>query len=152
MPTKMIKEAAREIPVMAEADVVVVGGGTAGLPAAVSAARAGADVLLLERYGYVGGASSGGLVTGVPGDRQGVYMRELEERLMACGSANRTDKGLSWDAEMLKWMGLVMLEEAGVRMLFHSLAVGAIVEDGALRGIFVESKAGRGAVLAKVVV
>ncbi|OGG53583.1 MAG: hypothetical protein A3F84_02690 [Candidatus Handelsmanbacteria bacterium RIFCSPLOWO2_12_FULL_64_10] len=155
MATKTIREPAREVPVMAEADVLVVGGGTAGLPAAVAAARAGADVLLVERYGYVGGASSGGLVITLPEDRQGAYTRELEERLVACGGGRRMPEHrdwLVWCPEMLKWMGLRMLEEAGVRMLFHAMAVGAVVEDGAVQGIVVEGKGGRGAVLGKVVV
>jgi hypothetical protein len=59
---------------------------------------------------------------------------------------------LVWCPEMLKWMGLKMLEETGVRMLCHTMAVGALVEDGVAQGIVVESKAGRGAVRAKVVV
>ena len=155
MSTKTIAEPERKVPVVAEADVLVVGGGTAGLPAAVAAARAGADVLLLERYGYAGGASSGGLVITLPEDRQGVYTRELEDRLIDCGGARRMPEHrdwLVWCPEMLKWMALTMLEEAGVRMLFHTMAVGAFVTDGSVRGVIVESKAGREAVLAKVVV
>ena len=114
---RMISEPAREIPVLAEADVLVVGGGTAGFPAAVAAARAGADVLLVERYGYVGGASSGGLVITIPEDRQGVYTREVEERLIDCKGGRLMPEhqsfGSVWDPEMLKWLGLTMLEEAG---------------------------------------
>jgi glycine/D-amino acid oxidase-like deaminating enzyme len=60
--TATIREAARAIPVAAEADVLVVGGGPAGLAAAVAAARQGADTLLVERYPYLGGLASGGMV------------------------------------------------------------------------------------------
>ena len=74
---KTIREPARDIPVVAETDVLVVGGGTAGLPAAVAAGRTGADVLLLERYGYLGGAISGGLVITLPADRQGAMTQEI---------------------------------------------------------------------------
>ena len=59
---KTIREAARDTPVFAETDVLVVGGGPAGTAAAVAAARQGADVMLVERYGHLGGLSTGGLV------------------------------------------------------------------------------------------
>jgi len=155
MARKVIAEPAREIPVIAETDVLVVGGGTAGVPAAVSAARAGADVLVVERYGYLGGASSGGLVITIPEDRQGVYTGEIEERLLAVDGARvmpERNDWLVWCPELLKWACVEMMEEAGVRMLCHTMAVGALVEDGAINGIVVESKDGRGAVRAKVVV
>lgn len=57
-----LKQPAREIPVVAEADIVVLGGGPAGVAAAVSAARTGAKVVLLERYTFLGGLWTGGLV------------------------------------------------------------------------------------------
>ncbi len=150
---KTVFEPGREINVIAEADVLVVGGGTAGLPAAVAAARLGADVLVLERYGYVGGASTGGLVITLPADRQGVITREIEERLQEVGGAAIMDGGwLAWCPEMLKWLGLKMLEESEVRMLFHSWCVGCVVKDGKIDGVIVESKAGRQAIKAKVLV
>jgi hypothetical protein len=61
-PAKTHLEPAREIPVFAETEVLVVGGGPAGTAAAISAARLGADVLLVERYNHLGGLSTGGLV------------------------------------------------------------------------------------------
>ena len=61
-PVKTIFEPAREIPVFAETDVLVVGGGPAGTAAAIAAGRLGADVLLVERYNHLGGLSTGGLV------------------------------------------------------------------------------------------
>ena len=61
-PTKTVFEPARQVPVFAETDVLVVGGGPAGTAAAVAAARLGADVLLVERYNHLGGLSTGGLV------------------------------------------------------------------------------------------
>lgn len=62
----MIKELEREIPVEEEVDVLVVGGGSAGAPAAIAAARAGAKVALLERYNHLGGMSTGGEVILIP--------------------------------------------------------------------------------------
>ena len=64
--TKTITEPAREIKVCREADVIVVGGGPGGIGAAVSAARNGADTVLIERYGHLGGMATGGLVTIIP--------------------------------------------------------------------------------------
>src|SRR5262245_29366127 len=60
--TRTVDEPGRRTPVVAETDVLVVGGGPAGQAAAVAAARAGAEVTLLERYGYLGGLASGGMV------------------------------------------------------------------------------------------
>jgi hypothetical protein len=61
-PNKTVVESARQIPVFAETDVLVVGGGPAGTAAAIAAARLGADVLLVERYNHLGGLATGGLV------------------------------------------------------------------------------------------
>ena len=61
-PTGMVREPARDTPLLAETDVLVVGGGPAGVAAAIGAARLGADVLLVERYNHLGGLSTGGLV------------------------------------------------------------------------------------------
>src|SRR5579862_134177 len=61
-PAITVHEAARDIPVFAETDVLVVGGGPAGTTAAIAAARLGADVMLVERYNHLGGLSTGGLV------------------------------------------------------------------------------------------
>jgi hypothetical protein len=63
---KTIRESARDIKICAEADVVVVGGGPGGHSAAIAAARNGAKVILLERYGHLGGMSTGGIVIQIP--------------------------------------------------------------------------------------
>lgn len=150
---KTISEPGRDIPIIAETDVLVVGGGTAGLPAALAAARSGVDVLVLERYGYVGGASSGGLVITLPADRQGVITHELEERLLEVGGAAiMDDNWLAWCPETLKWMGLKMLEEANARMLLHSWCVGCAMESDRIDSVIIESKAGRQAIKARIVV
>src|SRR5579863_8525300 len=61
-PAKTVSEPARQVPVFAETDVLVVGGGPAGTAAAIAAGRFGAEVLLVERYNHLGGLSTGGLV------------------------------------------------------------------------------------------
>lgn len=84
---KTIREPAREIPVVSEAEVLVMGGGPAGIAAAVAAARSGARVLLLERYGHLGGMATGGLVMFLDrfndGEEQAIagIAQEMVERL-----------------------------------------------------------------------
>jgi len=63
---RMISEPAREIKVLKEADVVVVGGGPGGVASAIAAARMGAKTVLIERYGHLGGMATGGLVNIFP--------------------------------------------------------------------------------------
>src|SRR5215510_6725478 len=179
------REQAREVPVHLETDVLVVGGGPSGCAAATAAARLGADVTLVERYGHLGGLATGGLVFWIDrmtdwDGRQVItgYASEVMERLPAdavygpapelWGSKDPSlvafwkprlkafRETVTWsptvDPEWLKLVSLDLLEEAGARMLLHAWAVQAIVEDGSVRGIVFESKQGRRAVLARVVV
>jgi glycine/D-amino acid oxidase-like deaminating enzyme len=94
MTTVYFEEAARRTPVTHETEVLVVGGGTAGVAAAVAAARAGADVLLVERYGYLGGLATGGLILllltlddGRGRQAVGGLCQEVVDRLAARGAA-----------------------------------------------------------------
>jgi 2-polyprenyl-6-methoxyphenol hydroxylase-like FAD-dependent oxidoreductase len=94
MTTVYFEEAARRTPVTHETEVLVVGGGTAGVAAAVAAARAGAEVLLVERYGYLGGLATGGLILllltlddGRGRQAVGGLCQEVVDRLAARGAA-----------------------------------------------------------------
>ena len=156
----MYHEPARDIPVRWSADVLVCGGGPAGTAAAVASARQGARTLLLERYGCLGGLATGGLVLVLPAFRQageqiiGGIGRELRDRLAAGGEAvveARGDESF-FDPEALKWLSVRVCREAGVQLLHHVWVAGAMVEEGRVRGVVVESKAGRLAVEAQVVV
>jgi ribulose 1,5-bisphosphate synthetase/thiazole synthase len=157
---KQITEAARQTDVCAEVDVLVCGGGSAGVAAAVAAARGGARVLLLERYGYLGGLATGGLVITVPPLDNGINAEIREELQRAdvyrvgqnLGDDPSVDGLIAVDPELLKQYLMRMLLEAGVDVLLHTYVVQTLIEGPAVTGVIVENKAGRSAVLARVVV
>ncbi|NOZ28484.1 MAG: FAD-dependent oxidoreductase [Chloroflexi bacterium] len=164
MPQR-ITEPARELPVVEEADVVVAGGGPGGLPAAIAAARHGARVVLIERYGFLGGLATAGLVAPILGHTashsttpivEGL-LKEVTERMHALGGAPTWEEacqewGIRFDAEAFKYVADEMVQETGVNLLLHALVTDAILEDGRIRGVIVESKSGRQAVLGRVVI
>jgi len=157
---KHIVEAARSVDVVLETDVLVVGSGPGGLAAALAAARAGARTALIDRNGCFGGNIT---QVGVEGfawyrhehtvDCEGIGI-EFETRAKAMGAAMPEPQSLSHalDAEMFKWVADVLVDEAGVKPLLHRLGVAPIMENGAIRGVITESKAGREAILAKRVI
>ncbi len=180
-----IREPARDIPVFRTCDVLVVGGGPAGSAAAASAAQLGADTMLVERYGHLGGMSTGGFVLWI--DR----MTDWQGRQVITGFANdlldRLPKDavlgppadlwgskdapavaywrdrhsafqgtVTWaptvDPEMLKMASLDLVLERGVSLLLHAWVVAAVQEGSEVRGAVFESKSGRQAIVAKVVI
>src|SRR5258707_1518667 len=157
---KKINETARSIDVILETDVRVVGSGPGGLAAALAAARAGARTALIARNGCFGGNIT---QVGVEGfawyrhehtvDCEGIGI-EFEERAKALGAASPEPQSLSHalDAEMFKWVADTLVQEAGVTPLLHRLGVAPIMENGAIRGVITESKAGREAIFAKRVI
>jgi hypothetical protein len=158
---------ARELPVFHTADVVVVGGGAAGFGAAVAAARTGAKVALVERYGSLGGLWTNGMVLVVIGTgvrenggfklvTRGLceeFLRRLEG--MGDGAITKLEPDIGQptvDPEAAKVLMDDMVQEAKVDVFFHAWGVDVIQSGGAVQGIVFESKQGRQAVLAKVVV
>jgi ribulose 1,5-bisphosphate synthetase/thiazole synthase len=157
---KKINELARTVDVVLETDVLVVGSGPGGLAAALAAARAGAKTALIDRNGCFGGNIT---QVGVEGfawyrhektiDCEGIGI-EFEQRAKAMGAAMPEPQSLSHalDAEMFKWVADVLVQEAGITPLLHRLCVAPIMEGTAIRGVIVESKAGREAILAARVI
>ena len=159
---KTITEPARNIPVLAETDVLVVGGGPAGSAAAIAAARTGAETYLVERYNHLGGLWTGGLVLpllsthGVDREkrrRQVIFGigGEMAQRLADMGMAIHEINPVI-DPEAGKYVLDDMIDDVGVKMLYHTMAVNAIMQNNTVRGVFIESKSGRMAILAKVVI
>lgn len=159
---KTVREPAREIPVATEPEVLVVGGGLSGVSAAVAAARAGAETLLVERNATLGGVATAGLMASIGNTfftaegRQVIqgFGGELVDRLTARGGASPKwcsveTPGVTLDPELLKAVIVEALEEAGVKVLLLTQVVGAIVEEDALKGVLIENSAGRTAILAQ---
>ncbi len=160
-----IREEARDIAILGEADVLVAGGGVSGAAAALAAARAGASTVLVERNGALGGVATAGLMANIGNqilDRQGRAVidgvaREVVDGLVARGGASarwesREVPGIVIDTEQLKVLLAELLAQAGVTVLTHCLAVRPIMDGRAVRGAFIESKAGRQAILSRVTV
>jgi len=146
----VIHEPAREVPVRAEVDVLVAGGGPGGVASAVAAARAGASVLLAEQYGCVGGMGTIGHVLTWSGSVAGGLFAELKERMKAADGI--TANGVGFDLEVTKRVMEAILTEAGVRLRYHTFVCRAVVEEGAVKGVVAESKSGREALLARRVI
>ncbi|OGB95025.1 MAG: hypothetical protein A3G35_10330 [candidate division NC10 bacterium RIFCSPLOWO2_12_FULL_66_18] len=126
------------------ADVLVAGGGMAGIAAAVSAARAGADVLLVERGATLGGIATAGLncsFMGVDRSVLGGIIWEVLDRLAALEGAI---EGVytPFDPEVFKTVALEMVTEAGVRLLLHSWLLEAVTRRGRVTGVKFVTKAG----------
>ena len=151
-----VREPGRKIPVAGRFDVLVCGGGAAGLAAALASARTGASTLLVEVNGFLGGAATAALVSEFGGqagyDHMSGIAKEMADRMIARGQATPGRFRTSFESEAFKQTALEMLKEAGAQLLFYSLVADAIVTDGSVRGVIVENKSGRQALLGEVVV
>jgi len=168
---RFIIEKEKKTPVTDEVEVVVAGGGPAGVAAAVASARLGAKTMLIERYGCLGGMATGGLViTLVETKRYGMgIVNEAVERLESLGGARMRrpatephewkdgasfsgEECINVDPELLKYVLNEMAVEAGVDLMMHSLVVGVEMEDNIIESIILEDKSGRHAVAGRMFV
>lgn len=184
-----IEEPGRQLPVRAECDVLVVGGGPAGIAAAIAAARNGADTILLERYGALGGLATGGLIIllltmddGEGNQVIGGLCQEVIDRLEERGSVIYPEprewgshdpelveyyarRGLIWgrnptvvrysvayDPEAFRYVANEMVLGSGARLLFHAWGAKAIMDDDRITAVAIESKSGREAIKAKIII
>jgi len=159
---KIIMEPERKIPVLAETDVLVIGGGPSGVAAAVAAARGGAETWLVERYNHLGGLWTGGLVLpllqthGLSKDSKTIQVihglgGEMYDRLKQMKmTLNEINPRI--DPEAGKYVLDEMIREAGVKMLYFAMGVQVLMDGKTVKGVFIESKSGRQVILAKVVI
>ena len=166
--TKVFYHWSGDIPVVANADVVVVGGGPGGTAAAVAAARRGADTVLVERYGALGGMASFGEVTPFTPNHakgrslsRGIYMewcRRMRDYLPECDRAvpfdaecrDRRSRCIDKNAAMLALEDLCL--ESGVRLLYHHNLCDVIMDGSRITAAVFHSKSGFSAVTGKVFV
>src|SRR6266550_4409481 len=167
LPLKTIEEPARQVPLYGEYEVAVLGGGPAGIAAAVAAARAGRRTLLIERYGFLGGMGTAAGVTNFCGLHANVFgemhrvvqgiASELLARIDRLGGLNAPHLifgkilAQAYDTAAYKIAADDLLLGHKVDILFHALGAGVAMHDARrINALVVETKAGRQAVRADI--
>ncbi len=154
-----------------EFDVIVVGGGTAGFAAAVTAARKGANTLLIEELAYLGGTATGAQISMLMGfaageaeaPQRGVLKDVLDgleaaggtqgiQTIYLCGREDLDISVIPYESEILKDVIFELVEEAGVHLLLHTRVIGTQVENGVITGLLIHNLQGIQTVKGKIIV
>lgn len=158
---EFVQEPKRNVPVASDVDVVLVGGGTSGLFAAIASGRLGAKTVLIDRFGSLGGNLGPGFLVGggvrvvtgdeptFPGGLSGIP-KEFSVRLREL--RNTPEQNYADTSSCVSYLAAVMAQEAGVELVLSAYASDPIVENGTITGLFVEGKSGRVAFKARAVV
>lgn len=153
----IFQENSTKIPVFASIDVLVCGGGPAGVGAAILAARQGVSVMLVEAQGCLGGIATAGMMSHWGGRSSSIVMQELFDRAEALGleagaePKNEPKRNVIYH-DVQKIALDQMVAEAGVRVLYYTQVCKAVVEENAIIGVIIENKSGRSFIRAKRVV
>jgi len=177
----IIEEPSRKTPIMAETDVLIVGGGPAGLSASIAAAREGVNTMLIERYGCFGGVITQAMIGTIAWyryaqtvDAGGIGLefeklaKDMNGSINVFGNIKNKEmiktiekEGLIvngeptyeiLDTEMFKCIADKLVQDANITPILHCSAVDAIMENQTIKGVITESKSGRQAILAKRVI
>ena len=163
---RTITEPSRQVPVVAETEVLVLGGGPAGIAAATAAARSGAKTMLLERYGFLGGMGTAAMVTnfcglhacingtvqqivhGVADDilHRLAKLDGLREPHVVTNAEGLKTGAQAYDNAAYKVATDDLLVSAGGDVRFHTFAVDAITDNGKIEAVLIETKSGRAAI------
>mgnify|MGYP004680824499 CR=1 FL=1 len=135
-----------------EYDVIVCGSGPSGMGAAISAARNGAKVLLIEYLGNVGGVSTSGMMSHWTGNVNSRLYDEILARAMKKNTTVKDVERITIDPEMLKNVYCEMIKEEGIDLLLYTFVCDVIMEGRKVKGVITESKSGRCAYMAKTVI
>jgi FAD dependent oxidoreductase len=165
-PADFIREPARDVPVRGEYDVVVLGGGPAGIAAAAAAGACGRRTLLVERYGFLGGMGTAAGVTNFCGLHANVHGEvkqvvhgvadDILARIDRLGGLNAPHAlfgrtaAQAYDTAAYKCAADDLLLGRGVELMLHTLACGVVTEGGAITALMVETRSGRVALRSRV--
>ena len=155
-----LKEVRDNVQILFETDVLVVGGGTAGSVAGIASSRNGADTVVVEQMGFLGGTATGGLVFPMMPNHVGGrplcagISLEIQRKLAEMGDGGSDPAGNDgwFNPEALKYVLEELATESGCRLLYHTFASAPILEGNVVKGAVLETKLGRRAILSRVTV